>query len=72
MLWILHWLISSEYRMRRDWVLGERRTDYRERRLLYMILGYKRSDVYFHCPCGKYSDSSRLCPECKKSFAAVA
>jgi hypothetical protein len=65
MPWIIRWLICREYRIRRDWILSERRTDYRERRLLHMILGYKPGDVYFHCHCGRYSDSSRLCPEHK-------
>lgn len=68
MLWILHWLLSSEYRARREHVMFNRRTEIRVRRLYHAIFP---DGVYFKCHCGRYSDKSRLCEEHKVSGHVV-
>lgn len=63
MLWILHWLISSNYRWRRHHVLWERAIRVPERKLLNAI--FSDIDMYIHCHCGAYADRTRLCEKHK-------
>ena len=63
MLWILHWLISREYRLRRGWVLKDRKRSIQERKILNAI--FSDIDMYIYCHCGEYADRSRLCEKHK-------
>lgn len=62
MLWILRWLISREYRLRRGWVLEDRKRGVQVRKLLNAIFP---GDIYIHCHCGAYADRTRLCEKHK-------
>ena len=72
MLWILHWLISSNYRFRRHHDFWLRAIRVPERKLLHAI--FPEEDLYIHCHCGEYGDKTGLCEKHKVvlSLGAVA
>ena len=58
-MWMLRWLVSRDYRFRRDYVL-ERKSHSVAGRKLFSII-FPDDDPYIRCHCGDYADRTRLC-----------